>query len=345
MNKDAKHEISAVALFSGGLDSQLAVRLIQRQGIAVHALHFVSAFAGRCGDGACSLVKLVDTAQRLDVPIHFIDSDAELFDAVRRPAHGLGKNMNPCIDCRILRLKIAAGFMQRIGARFLVTGEVIGQRPMSQRMYALQLIEREAGLKGLIVRPLSARALPPTIAEKEGWIDREQLPAFSGRSRKPQIALAKELGIVDYPAPAGGCLLTNPQFSQRLAEALADSPDVGLGEVQLLKHGRHFRLAPGVRAIVGRHEADNLRIEGLARPGDTRVILADILGPVGLLCGGNSEADIRKTAALVARYSKAAALPAASLQVSDVGSSATRVIEVAPATQAEAEAMMIAGNG
>jgi len=343
VKKDARN-ITAVALLSGGLDSQLAVKLIQRQAVTVDALHFVSAFAGRCGEGPCRLVKMVDTAERLGVPIHFIDSDAALFDAVRRPVHGLGKNMNPCIDCRILRLKMAADFMRRVGARFLVTGEVLGQRPMSQRLYSLRLIEQEAGLRGLIVRPLSARLLPPTIPEREGWIDREQLAAISGRSRKTQNALAKELGIVDYPAPAGGCLLTNPQFSHRLAEALENSADVDLSEVHLLKHGRHFRLAPGTRAIVGRNEADNKRIEALARPGDLRILLADLLGPLGLLCGEHSEENIRTAAALVAHYSKAATQPTARLHVSAVGSRTVRTIEVVPATQALANSLMIVKN-
>jgi len=334
--------IKAIALFSGGLDSLLAIKLVQEQGIEVEALHLVTAFASRCDPtGRCRLVKIVGAAAALGVSLRIISRDPGLLDLVKSPKQGFGSNMNPCIDCRIEMLKIAAEHMRRAGARFLVTGEVLGQRPMSQRGPTINLIEKETGLRGLVLRPLSAGLLIPTIPEEKGWIDRGKLPSISGRSRKPQMRLAEHYGITDYPSPAGGCLLTDPQFAFRLREMLAATPGLDMNDVQLLKHGRHFRADPGTKVIVGRDENDNARIENLCREGDVLVEPEDIAGPTALLRGNATQVNIRTAASLVARYSKARTKSSMKALVRRGADGDVRTVEVAPAQDAVARELMI----
>ena len=296
-------EPKAVALFSGGLDSILAVRLLQEQDIEIHAFHMVLDFhAGLPGEHDEALER---SAARLGVPLKRCYRPQEYLAIVRNPVHGYGKNLNPCIDCRLFLLRNAAEYMREIGASFLVTGEVVGERPMSQKRNTLRMIEKRAGLLGLILRPLSARLLEPTIPEQEGIVDRERLLDISGRSRKPQMALAERYGITEYPSPAGGCLLTDPGFSRRLRDLLATQQAVGSNDINLLKVGRHFRLSGGLRAVVGRDHADNEAILSLRRPGDVILRNADVPGPVTLCRGVPTDEALRQAAALTARYSKA----------------------------------------
>jgi len=224
--------MKAIALLSGGLDSTLAARVVIDQGIELEALNFMTVFCNCTNKGETCLAsqKAVDA---LGIPLKVFNVSEEYLNVVKGPKHGYGRNMNPCIDCRIFMLKRAKAYMEGSGASFLVTGEVLGQRPMSQRRDAMRLIEKEGGLDGLILRPLSAKFLPPTIPEKEGWVDREKLLAIQGRSRKPQIRLAEAFGIRDYPCPAGGCLLTDPQFAKRMKDLIVHNPDFTLNDVHL----------------------------------------------------------------------------------------------------------------
>ncbi|HEY5973898.1 MAG TPA: hypothetical protein VIU41_04085, partial [Geobacteraceae bacterium] len=202
----------ALALLSGGLDSTLAVKVMLEQGIEVEALNFTSPFCTCTGKNAGCKSEAVRVAEEFNIPIKVMHKGAEYLEIVRNPRHGYGKALNPCIDCRIFLLRKAKEYMAQSGADFVITGEVLGQRPMSQRRDTLRVIERESGLAGLLLRPLSARHFEPTIPEKEGWVDREKLLAFKGRSRKDQMDLAAELDVTNYPCPAGGCMLTEVSF-------------------------------------------------------------------------------------------------------------------------------------
>ncbi|MBU2251012.1 MAG: 7-cyano-7-deazaguanine synthase, partial [Candidatus Omnitrophica bacterium] len=228
--------MKAVALFSGGLDSTLAIKVMVDQGTEVVALNFTSPFC-RCQRGEGCSVPISSRAKDLGVTFKSMYLGEEYLEIVKNPKHGYGRNCNPCIDCRILKLKKARILMETIGASFLITGEVLGQRPMSQHREALRIIEKESGLEGLILRPLSAKLFEPTLPEKKGWVNREALLDISGRTRKPQIQLADQLGIKDYPCPAGGCLLADPGFSKRLRD-IFQHDEFNLDNVELLKIGR-----------------------------------------------------------------------------------------------------------
>jgi len=209
--------------------------------------------------------------------------------------------MNPCIDCRIIKIQKAGEYMCDIGASFLFTGEVLGQRPMSQHRAALKLIDRESSFEGLIVRPLSTRLLPPSIPEKGGWIERERLLGFRSRSRKPQIALAAKCGIVDYPCPAGGCLLTDPGFARRMKDLMTYS-EFTVNDTELLKVGRHFRLMPQAKLVVGRNKEENERLLKLAKRDDICFGPVEVKGPIGIGRGDFSQEDIQKCVSIIARY-------------------------------------------
>jgi tRNA-specific 2-thiouridylase len=291
----------AVGLFSGGLDSILALRLVADQGIRVTALHMRLPFADDAG-----LEELEAQARELGAGGFLLYRPGEEFCRVlENPRHGYGKNANPCLDCKLLLLRRAGALMEETGAAFVFTGEVLGERPMSQRRQALDLLERESGLKGRLLRPLSAKLLPPTEAELTGVVDRELLKDFRGRGRKPQMALAAELGVSDYPSPAGGCLLTEPVFGRRVFEMLGHEGCTVEG-LRLLPHGRHFRLPSGSRLALGRDAADNEALLSAAAPGDL-LLDARVSSPVGVLrhpSGEVPEGDLELAAALVAGYAK-----------------------------------------
>ncbi len=284
--------MKALVLYSGGLDSNLALKLILDQGLQALALTFFTPF----------------TSPKLIAPplpgVEYIEIifGENYIKLVRAPSYGWGKNMNPCIDCRIYTLKRAKEIMDEVGASFIVTGEVLSQRPMSQRRDTFRLIEREAELEGLILRPLSAKLLPPTIPERAGWVRREALLGLRGRSRKLQMEMARRRGIEGYPSPAGGCRLTDPGFSHRLREALSFGED-SLRDMELLKLGRHFRFPSGGKAIVGRNEEENGKLSSLASSDDYLLEVVSSPGPLTLLWRGKGEEDLRAAASLCARYS------------------------------------------
>lgn len=296
--------MKAIALVSGGLDSTLAAKITKDLGIELIALNTRSPFC-QCNrkkeDGGCTF-EAGRVSNNLGIKLISINTSVEFLGIVEKPKFGYGSHMNPCLDCRVLLFKKAKEAMQKEGASFVITGEVLGQRPMSQRLAAMKLIEQEAGLEGIVVRPLSARALEPTIPEKMGWIDREKLLAISGRGRKEQIALAQELGVYDYPCPSGGCLLTDPGFSKRMKD-LMQYGQLCLSDIQLLKIGRHFRLRPDTKLVVGRDEAENRRLEALKEEGDFLFQPEDLAGPSAILRGNTEGSSILESASrIVAKY-------------------------------------------
>jgi tRNA-uridine 2-sulfurtransferase len=295
----------AVALFSGGLDSSLAVLMMLRQGIDVTALFFLTHFGCSGSDISSCSAGPFPAVRKFGFDVRPCNLTDRFIDIVKKPAFGRGKNMNPCIDCRILMLGEAKGFMRMTGAEFIVTGEVLGQRPMSQRRDTFNIIDRESGLRGYVLRPLSAKLLPETVPEKEGLVDRDMLCGLSGRSRKPQMRLAKEFGLTDYPAPAGGCLLAEPNYAYRLKELLDHNPDPSLTDLLLLKVGRHFRASPSSKIIIGRDEKENGRILSLAGEGDHLLKIEGVGSPIALISGKDSGCYIDLSASLCARYSDA----------------------------------------
>ncbi|MCG6552640.1 MAG: 7-cyano-7-deazaguanine synthase [Candidatus Magnetominusculus sp. LBB02] len=294
--------IKAAALFSGGLDSTLAIITMLRQGVEVTAISFQNHFGCDITDKSSCSKDPYAAAEKFGFNVKLCHLADKFIEIVKHPKFGHGKNMNPCIDCRILMLKEAKVFMEMTGGDFIITGEVLGQRPMSQRRDCFPLIDKEADVVGMVVRPLSAKHLPPTRAELDGLIDRERLHAFNGRTRKPQLALAREFGLTDFPNPAGGCLLTDPIYSYRLNELLSHMPDPPVRDINLLKTGRHFRLSDTCKAIVGRDERENNAIESLAQSGDIVMIVEGIGPPTTIVAGAYDDKLLEKAAALTARY-------------------------------------------
>lgn len=284
----------AIALISGGLDSILAAGLIKDCGIEVIGLNFKIPF---CRPQKKTNPKI----HQLGIELKSIDISEEFLEIIKNPRYGFGSNMNPCIDCKILMLKKAKELMPKFGAKFIITGEVLGQRPMSQNRQALELIEKRAGLQGLLLRPLSAKLLSKTFPEKEGWINRDKLLDFNGRSRQPQIALAGKLRIKDYQQPAGGCLLTDPQFAKRVKDLL-NHKELNLENIELLKIGRHFRLSQKTKLVVGRDERENADLLTKVKEGDYLFMPRDIAGPSALGKGGFSEDLINLSCRITCRY-------------------------------------------
>ncbi|MFH1996741.1 MAG: hypothetical protein ABIJ27_07120 [Candidatus Omnitrophota bacterium] len=292
----------AITLLSGGLDSILATKLMLEQGLEVEAVNFKTVFCNCTAKGkSCSASK--SAADELGIKLTVFEVSAEYFEVVKNPAHGYGSNLNPCLDCRIFMFKKAAEYMKKTGASFIVTGEVLGERPMSQRMDAMRIIERESGLDGLIVRPLSAKLMKPSVPEDQNMVDREKLLSIQGRSRKPQIKLAEELGINDYPCPAGGCLLTDPGFAGRMRDLMRHTPDFTIRDVQFLKLGRHFRLSSEAKLIVGRNHEENMKLLSMAQEDDFCFLPTQVKGPAGIGKGVFKEDLIHIASGIVARYS------------------------------------------
>ena len=291
--------MKAIGLLSGGLDSTLAVRLVTELGIEVIAVKFTSPFC-QCDSGGCC--HAAEVARQMGLELKTFAKGDDYLDVVRHPKHGYGVGMNPCIDCRIFMFKKAKAYMEETGAAFLFTGEVLGQRPMSQHRRAIEVIEEESGLAGKIVRPLSAHHMEPTEAERNGWVDREKLLGFQGRSRKPQIALAEEYGITGFACPAGGCLLTDQNFSAKLRDLFAHRDKIGMRDIGLLKIGRHFRLGES-KIVCARNEAEcgALRL----RAGERELLFEAVgcMGPVVLLEGPAGEGAIRLALAVASAYS------------------------------------------
>lgn len=291
----------AILLLSGGLDSTLAGKLLLQMGIEVEAVNFFSPFCNCTPKSAgCSAAR--SAAAQLGIPVRVFACGQDYLEAMKRPRFGRGKHMNACLDCRIHLFSRAREYMLECKADFIATGEVLGERPMSQHKKAMEIIARESGLADHVVRPLCAQLMPPSLPEREGLVDREQLLAIQGRRRLPQIALAKELGIQDYLCPAGGCLLTDKEFAGRFKELLAHEPGFGLKDARLLRYGRHFRLPGSTKAIVGRNEEENLVLERAAQTDDLLLTPLNVPGPSVLCRGKEAEPEIRLAAALLTTY-------------------------------------------
>ena len=292
----------AIGLLSGGLDSMLAVRVLQDQGVEVLGLAFTTPFFGA--------ERAERAAAQLQVPLEVRDITGVHLEMVRAPRYGYGSGVNPCIDCHALMLRVAGQTMEERGFDFLFTGEVLGQRPMSQNRGSLKLVARLSGYEDYILRPLSAKLLDESGPEREGKVDRERLLALSGRGRKPQIELAARYGLTDYPAPAGGCLLTDPIFARRMKDLMALSGgNPSVRRIELLKVGRHLKLTDTLRAIVGRNERENERLEALVSPEEGDAVLqAEIWpGPLVLIpaAGKLGPELLEQAAAITLSYSDA----------------------------------------
>jgi tRNA-specific 2-thiouridylase len=324
--------VRAVALYSGGLDSTLAILTLLRQGIEVKAVNFMNHFGCDISDRSSCSKDPFSAAEKFGFEVKLCHLADKFIEIVKNPKFGHGKNMNPCVDCRILMLKEAKEFMEMTGADFIITGEVLGQRPMSQRRDALDIIDREAGLRGQVLRPLSAKLLRPTIAEERGIVNRELLHGFNGRSRKPQMALATALGLTDYPAPAGGCLLTEPNYSYRLKELLDHDHDPPLQDLKLLRIGRHFRLSRHCKVIVGRDKAENEELINLFGAAGMLLRVPGVGSPVTIVRGCADERVVITAAMICARYSDAKEQPLVEVKVINGGQE--YVVEVLPADAA-----------
>jgi len=288
----------ALALLSGGLDSTLAVKLLLEQGITVEAINFVSPFC-LCKKGGCGASEV---AEKFGISLRVVNVGEDYLKVIRKPRHGYGKNMNPCIDCRIFMLKKAKRYAKDMGASFIFTGEVLDERPMSQHFKAMTMIEEEAGLKGKILRPLSAKVLPETEMERKKLVNREKLMDIHGRSRKKQIKLAKEFSITDYPCPAGGCLLTYREFANKVRDLFSHKKRVSMKDIMLLKVGRHLRFEEN-KIIVGRNETENKALLQMKAESDYCFEVPNCGSPTTILQGLKTEKAIAKAAALTAYYS------------------------------------------
>jgi tRNA-specific 2-thiouridylase len=328
-----------VALFSGGLDSALAILLMLRQNIEVTALTFMTHFGCDLGDRSSCGANPYPAAEKFGFNVKLMHLGQKFVDIVENPKYGRGKHMNVCVDCRILMLSEAKAYMEMIGADFVITGEVLGQRPFSQVRDRLHLTQREAGLKGRLLRPLSAKLLPPTEAELAGLVDREQLEGISGRGRHRQMQMAKEFGLEEYPTPASGCLLTDEGYSNRLRDLLAHTERLTFDDLNLLRAGRHFRLDRATKVIVGRNEEDNRRI--LACRQDNHVVLEapDTGSPITLLIGPDTDDNIQKAAMITARYSSARSEPLVRVTAKYKG--VVREVIIAPAADADLEPVRV----
>ena len=291
--------IRALGLLSGGLDSALAAALLLEQGLEVVALHFESPVSCRSD--------VREVARGLGIPLIVRPKGEEFLRLMRHPRWGYGRNLNPCVDCRVFMLRRAGTCLEESGADFLFTGEVLGQRSMSQLGGTLRLIDRQAGAEGLVLRPLSARLLPETEPERRGWVDRSRLLAISGGSRHLQLAEAARLGLGRHQSPGGGCLLTDASFSRKLRDLFDHEPPAGVGgaDVELLSVGRHFRRGPALKVVLGRDAAENTRLARLQ--GEQRWLVEPdgFRGPSALVCGPRDEASLGEAVQLIARYARA----------------------------------------
>ncbi len=293
-----KKKVRALGICSGGLDSILSALILRKQQIEVEWVTFETPFF--------SSQKAVKASKITGIPLTVRNITEEYMEMLKNPHCGYGKNMNPCLDCHSLMFMMAGSIMKAKGIDFLFSGEVLGQRPMSQTASSLRYVEKHSGYEGYILRPLSARKLAPSIPEKDGLVDRELLLDFAGKSRKPQIALAAEFGISDYPAPAGGCLLTDKEFSIRLKDLFVNQENYLENELHLLKFGRHFRINKSTKIIVGRNKSDNENIEKLFNPSSDIILkVKDFPGPLAIIPNGGSNDAILLAASICAGYSKA----------------------------------------
>lgn len=295
--------VKAIALYSGGLDSTLAILQMMKYGVEVEAITFMTHFGCDASDSSSCGSDPFPAAQKFGFKVKLAHLGRKFFDIVKNPRFGHGKNMNPCIDCRLTMIGEVKHYLDMAGGDFVITGEVLGQRPMSQRRFTLDLVARECGLEGRLVRPLSGRLLPPTLPETEGKIQREWLLNIEGRSRQRQMQLAEEFGLTEYPSPASGCLLTDKRYSDRLRDLLKSNPETDFNDLNLLRVGRHFRLGPQTKLVVGRDESENNIIQSLYLSDDILLEAIDFKTPLGLLRGEINDDILDQAASIVARYS------------------------------------------
>ena len=302
MTEEKKKKV--VALLSGGLDSQLAIKMMQEQGFDVSAVAIKTPFCDfDCGRG-CGF-EIRERADDLNVNLKTVYLGDEYIEMLKHPKHGIGAGFNPCIDCRSMMFDAAKKHMEEIGAEFIISGEVLGQRPMSQHAPALRTIENESNLVGKIVRPLSAALLPETDPEKDGLIKRENLGMIRGRTRRNQLDMAKKYGIENPPNAGGGCLLTEPQFGIKAKDLFSHTKNPTINDIDLLKIGRHFRLDEKTKFIVGRNKDENEMIKAIALPGDILLEAKDFVGPVSILRGSNAKQHLKFASSITLRYSDA----------------------------------------
>ncbi len=324
----AMKRCECLMMFSGGLDSVVAAHLLKRQGLAVEAVHFVLPFDSGLGKTHETVRRRADA---LGIPLIVVEEGEEFVEMLKDPSFGYGKHVNPCIDCRIHRLQKAAAMMRERGASCIATGEVVGQRPMSQRMEAMRTIETRSGLEGRLLRPLSAHLLGPTVVEQNGTVDRSGLFGLSGRSRKPQLAYAQEHEL-EHGSPGGGCVLTDEQTAHRLVDLQRHRPDYDIHDLRLVAYGRRFRLSSSTVAAVGRNEEENDTLQRLALPGDWLLLLERYPGPLALARGELSEGELSLIASIIARYStKARRAP--EVRVTATRGDERRSLSVVPASE------------
>lgn len=334
----------ALALISGGLDSLLAARVMMEQGIHVEGVNF---YTGFCVEGHTHAIRKKDrarpkrnnalwVAEQLGIKLHIIDVTAQYKGVVINPKHGYGANLNPCLDCKCFMVGKAVEWIEEHGFDFIITGEVIGQRPMSQRRDTMQIVVRESQVGERLLRPLCAKNLPPTLPEREGWVDRDKLYGFSGRSRKPQMALAKQFGLTDYAQPAGGCcFLTDEAYSRKLADLWESrgAREYELDDIMLLKIGRHLRPRPHFKLIIGREEGENNFLQGYRRR-FVQLRMISHPGPLTLLDGETSPEDRELAARIAARFSGGRNARQVEMQVVDRDGS-EQLLRVTPMPVAE----------
>ncbi|MBF0182151.1 MAG: tRNA (5-methylaminomethyl-2-thiouridylate)-methyltransferase [Magnetococcales bacterium] len=338
----SEERIRALGLLSGGLDSTLAVRVLQEQGIEVACVNFHTGFCIQSHTGAMRNPKpgappprhdALHAADKLGIRLHMVDIAEDYVRIVTDPKHGYGKNLNPCLDCKIFMVQKAMEMKERMGFHFIFTGEVLGQRPMSQRRDTFPVIDRESGAAGWLLRPLTALRMPLTEPEKRGWVDRERLHGFSGRNRKPQMALAAQLGVTDYPSPAGGCcFLTDENYSRKLQDLwqYRGSRAYAMEDILLLKAGRHLRPAPGFKLIIGRDEAENHFLSGFTE-GRILIRAKDLPGPLTLVEGTPTEEELILACRLAARFGKGKEVPEVAMVIERDGNQEMKKIVPLPA--------------
>jgi tRNA-specific 2-thiouridylase len=329
----------AVALISGGLDSLLAARTIMDQGIHVEGINF---FTGFCVEGHTHAIRKKDkakpkrnnalwSAEQLGIKLHIVDIVEEYKGVLFNPKHGYGANMNPCLDCKIFMVHKALEWTEKNGFDFIITGEVVGQRPMSQRADTMPVVANESGAEDRLLRPLCAKNLPPTLPEREGWVDRDKLYDFSGRTRKPQMALAKQFGFEDYASPAGGCcFLTDESYSRKLVDLWKGrgDRDYEMDDIMLLKVGRHIRPRPHFKLIVSREEGENRFLEGY-RKQFVHMRSTSHNGPLVLLDGRLEDGDLELAAQVTGRYGKGRAADKVTVEI-NFPEGRQQILEVAP---------------
>ena len=323
----------ALAMLSGGLDSILAAKLIKDQGIEVIGITYKSYFFNE--ENARRMVK------QIDIPLEVVDFSDEHFELVKNPKHGYGKNMNPCIDCHAMMMRYSGELLKKFEADFIITGEVINQRPMSQNAGALNTVKKESGFSDKILRPLCAKLIPPTEMEESGLVDREKLMNINGRSRKVQIELAEKWNIKDYPSPAGGCKLTEPGYSKRLRDLLDNNDDITPRDMELLRYGRRFRVSKNTVIISARTKDESDLIKPILNSNDTGFVVDKYTGSMVVLVGEATEEGIKLAASIAARYSKGKDEENVTVRYGNVTKPYNDIANVKPATDKELEKYMI----